>query len=233
VHLFDVINLYIFLYNFGQTLRWFDSPRFLKWLIIWNGGSNVLMCIVDIEVGLIIYLNTCMTTLLISCWWRASPERRNTTTVINKHAKQGGKVLSLFQMSHQCTLQGVFIGGVISPIYDYSFTPYTGHIPWIFPDMHVIFLLQCGCGTAQQGPQPQAVLFTPIDEDHGVYGPLVTLASPGLRLSSRSVPKNSEDCPPPRLLLASASVLLVSCLRAPSATGPKVIPPTSQFQFQP
>ena len=92
--------------------------------------------------------------------------------------------------------------------------------------MHVIFLLQCGCGTAQQGPQPQAVLFTPIDEDHGVYGPLVTLASPGLRLSSHSKPKNSEDGPPPRLLLASASVLLVSCLRAPSATGPKVVSPT-------
>ena len=81
------------------------------------------MCIVDIEVGLIIYLNTCMTTLLISCWWRASPERRNTTTVINAHAKQGGKVLSLFQMSHQCILQGVFICSVTPPMYDYPFTP--------------------------------------------------------------------------------------------------------------
>ena len=28
------------LYNFGQTLRWFDSPKFLEWLIIWNWGSN-------------------------------------------------------------------------------------------------------------------------------------------------------------------------------------------------
>ena len=92
--------------------------------------------------------------------------------------------------------------------------------------MHVISILQCGCGIAQQGPQPQAVLFTPIDEDHGVYGPLMMLASPGLRLSSRSVPKNSEDCPPPRLLLPLASVILVSCLRAPSATGPKVVSPT-------
>ena len=40
MHLFDVINLYISLYNFGQILRWFDSPRFLEWLIIWNGGST-------------------------------------------------------------------------------------------------------------------------------------------------------------------------------------------------
>jgi len=41
VHLFDFINLYISLYNFGQTLRWFDSLRFLEWLIIWNGGSII------------------------------------------------------------------------------------------------------------------------------------------------------------------------------------------------
>ena len=40
MHLFDVINLYISLYNFGQTLRLFDSPRFLEWLIIWNGEST-------------------------------------------------------------------------------------------------------------------------------------------------------------------------------------------------
>jgi len=37
---FDVINLYISLYNFGQTLRWFNSLRFLEWLIIWNEGST-------------------------------------------------------------------------------------------------------------------------------------------------------------------------------------------------
>ena len=40
MHLFDVIIFYISLYNFGQTLRWFDSPRFLEWLIIWNGGNS-------------------------------------------------------------------------------------------------------------------------------------------------------------------------------------------------
>jgi len=42
VHLFDVIIFYISLYNFGQTLKWFDSLRFLEWLIIWNGGSKWL-----------------------------------------------------------------------------------------------------------------------------------------------------------------------------------------------
>jgi hypothetical protein len=38
VYLFDVINFCISLYNFGQTLKWFGSPRFLEYLIIWNGG---------------------------------------------------------------------------------------------------------------------------------------------------------------------------------------------------
>ena len=59
----------------------------------------------------------------VSCWWTASPERRSTTTVIIAHAKPGGKILSLFQLSHQCTLQRVFIGGVTPPMYDYPFTP--------------------------------------------------------------------------------------------------------------
>ena len=45
-------------------------------------------------------------------------------------------------------------------------------------------------------------------------------------LSSPSDPKTSEDGPPPYLLLASASESLTSCLRAPSATGPKVVYPT-------
>ena len=58
-----------------------------------------------------------------TCWWRVSPERRDTTTVMNEHAKQGEKVLSLFHVSHQWTLQGVFIGGVMPPMYHYSFTP--------------------------------------------------------------------------------------------------------------
>jgi hypothetical protein len=30
VYLFDVINFYVSFYNFGQTLRWFDSPNFLE-----------------------------------------------------------------------------------------------------------------------------------------------------------------------------------------------------------
>ena len=45
-------------------------------------------------------------------------------------------------------------------------------------------------------------------------------------LSSPSEPKTSEDGPHPRLLLVSASESLTSCLRAPSATGPKVVSPT-------
>ena len=34
VYLFDVINFCVSLYNFGQTLRWFDSSRFLEWRIV-------------------------------------------------------------------------------------------------------------------------------------------------------------------------------------------------------
>ena len=45
-------------------------------------------------------------------------------------------------------------------------------------------------------------------------------------LSSPSDPKTSEDGPPLCLLLISASESLTSCLRAPSATGPKVVSPT-------
>ena len=33
-----------------------------------------------------------------NCWWRVSPERRDTTTVMNEYAKQRGKVLSLYSM---------------------------------------------------------------------------------------------------------------------------------------
>ena len=52
------------------------------------------------------------------------------------------------------------------------------------------------------------------------------LVSPGPRVSSSSDPKIHEDGPSPRLLLTSASLFLTSCLRAPSATGPKVVSPT-------
>ena len=49
--------------------------------------------------------------------------------------------------------------------------PYNGHIPRIFPDVHVISISQHGCGTAQKGPQLQAALFVLIDED---WDPLIT-----------------------------------------------------------
>ena len=44
--------------------------------------------------------------------------------------------------------------------------PYNGHIPRIFPDVHVISLIQVECATAQTGPQLQIVLFGLLDEDH-------------------------------------------------------------------
>ena len=41
-----------------------------------------------------------------NCWWRVYPEWTNTTTVTDEHTNQVGNVLSLFNVSHQCLLQG-------------------------------------------------------------------------------------------------------------------------------
>ena len=54
VYLFDVINFSIFLYNFGQTLRWLDSPKFLESLIIWNGGNICQLPHYDARPGLLL-----------------------------------------------------------------------------------------------------------------------------------------------------------------------------------
>jgi len=106
--------------------------------------------------------------------------------------------------------------------------PYNGHIPGIFPDVHVISKSQPTCGTTQKGPQLQAALFDLIDEDRG--GPLTTPRQDACVARSSPVfvfrPEDPRDGPSPRLLLTSASLLLTSCLRAPSATGPKVVSPT-------
>jgi len=106
--------------------------------------------------------------------------------------------------------------------------PSNGHIPGIFPDVHVISKSQPTCGTAQKGPQLQAALFNLIDEDRG--GPLTTPRQDACVARSSPVfvfrPEDPRDGPSPRLLLTSASLLLTSCLRVPSATGPKVVSPT-------
>ena len=44
--------------------------------------------------------------------------------------------------------------------------PYNGHIPRIFLDVHVIFLIQAQCATAQTGPQLQIILFGLLHEDY-------------------------------------------------------------------
>ena len=41
VHQFDIINLYIPLYNLGQIWDCFNSPKFLECLLIWDGGSSI------------------------------------------------------------------------------------------------------------------------------------------------------------------------------------------------
>jgi len=98
----------------------------------------------------------------------------------------------------------------------------------IYPDVHVISKSQPTCGTAQKGPQLQAALFDLIDEDRG--GPLTTPRQDACVARSSPVfvfrPEDPRDGPSPRLLLTLASLLLTSCLHAPSATGPKVVSPT-------
>ena len=44
--------------------------------------------------------------------------------------------------------------------------PYNGHILGIFLDVHVIFLIQAQCATAQMGPQLQIILFGLLHEDY-------------------------------------------------------------------
>ena len=77
------------------------------------------------------------------------------------------------------------------------------------------------------GP-PDPRLFVLTDEAQGVCCLFLgtRLASPGLRRSSSSYPKTGEDGYLLRSRLSLASVFLPSCLRAPSATGPKVVSPT-------
>ena len=77
------------------------------------------------------------------------------------------------------------------------------------------------------GP-PDPRLFVLTDEAQGVRCLFLgtRLASPGLRRSSSSYPKTGEDGYLLRSRLSLTSAFLPSCLRAPSATGPKVVPPT-------
>ena len=78
------------------------------------------------------------------------------------------------------------------------------------------------------GPQPQAVLFVLSDKDDGVRCLLLAtgLCRPvlaRLRLPTRRWAKMGIFSARSLLL---TSVFLTSCLRAPSATGPKVVSPT-------
>ena len=120
-------------------------------------------------------------------------------------------------------------------------------------DVHVISLKQAQCVRAQTGPPLQIILFGLLHEDYAAcrlrladarivrssasdpktsegyvahYLLLaVTLPSTGPRESSSSDPKKSEGG---NLLcsLPLVSMFLLPCLRAPSATGPKVVSPT-------
>ena len=106
--------------------------------------------------------------------------------------------------------------------------PYNGHISGIFPDVHMISKSQPMYGTAQKRPTTPGGPLRP--DRRRPWGPLTTPRQDACVARSSPVfvfrPEDPRDGPSQRLLLTSASLLLTSCLRAPSATGPKVVSPT-------
>ena len=68
---------------------------------------------------------------------------------------------------------------------------YNGHIPGIFLDVHVIFLIQAQCATAQMGPQLQIILFGLLHEDYAACRLL--LADARIVRSSRVFGFRPED----------------------------------------
>ena len=69
--------------------------------------------------------------------------------------------------------------------------PYNGHIPGIFLDVHVIFLIQAQCATAQMGPQLQIILFGLLHEDYAAC--CLLLADARIVWSSRVFGFRPED----------------------------------------
>ena len=106
--------------------------------------------------------------------------------------------------------------------------PYNGHISGIFPDVHVIFKSHPTYGIAQNRPTTPGGPLRPDrrrpwgSTDHFSSGRLCRPVFTCLRLPTRGPTRRASPC----LLLTSASLLLTSCLRAPSATGQKVVSPT-------
>ena len=68
---------------------------------------------------------------------------------------------------------------------------YNGHIPGIFLDVHIIFLIQAQCTTAQTGPQLQIILFGLLHEDYAACRLL--LADARTVRSSRIFGNRPED----------------------------------------
>jgi len=109
----------------------------------------------------------------LNCWWRASPGWRYTTTVINAHAKQGGKCsLSIQCVPSMNVTRGIYrwrytsnVQLLVCPLTTVIFPEYSRTYTWIpNPSLRTVQL--------RTGPQLQAALFDLIDEDRG--GPLTT-----------------------------------------------------------
>ena len=79
------------------------------------------------------------------------------------------EISSLFNLSHQWVLQGVFIGQLHLLDTIMLLHPHNCHILRIFLNVHVILLGQHECATSQMGPHFQTVLFGHLGEGHGTH----------------------------------------------------------------
>ena len=103
--------------------------------------------------------------------------------------------LSLFHVSQQWTLQGVFIGGVKPPMYNYSFAPlqrsYSRNISGRTRDFQIPPYVRYSSEQAHNSRRPSSTRST---KTVGVHWPLLvrTLVPPGLHMSSSSNPRTHE-----------------------------------------
>jgi len=137
------------------------------------------------------------------------------------HTQNKKERFSLFNVSHQWLLHEVFIGGVTPLMYNYSFAPlqrsYSRNISGRTRDFQIPPYVRYS--SEQARPDRRRPWGS---TDHFSSGRLCRPVFTCLRLPTRGPTRRASPC----LLLTSASLLLTSCLRAPSATGPKVVSPT-------
>jgi len=112
-------------------------------------------------------------------------------------------------------------------MYNYSFAPLQQSYSRNIPGRTCDFQIPAYVRYSSEGPTTPGGPLRPDRRrpwgptDHFSSGRLCRPVFTCLRLPTRGPTRRAS----PRLLLTSASLLLTSCLRAPSATGPKVVSP--------